>query len=64
MLLKARPDELIYELITLHNQDLILRYTAIMRSQLINEGGKNVSLLKFEPWSPGTKSQWSTNDLC
>ena len=34
ILLKARHDELNHEFITLHNHELILRLTAISRSQL------------------------------
>ena len=60
ILMKARQDELIHKSITLHNQELIPRWTAIMRSQIKNEWGKFVLLhqdLNHGPLEPKANLQ-------
>ena len=64
ILLKARHDESIYESITLHNHKLILSrrqswdYNSKMKEKIISPPQG------FEPWSPWTESQCTTNELC
>ena len=55
---RQRNDELIHESITFHIHELI--GIKIMRSQLKNKRGKFFS----PPQSPGSKSQFATNELC
>ena len=62
--MKARHAILIQESITLHNHELILRLTAIMRSNIKNKRCIFSPSTGFELWSPGTESQCTTNELC
>ena len=59
ILLKAIHDETI----TLHNHEIIMRSTAITRSQIENVVGKFFSPSGFESRSPGTKTLCATNEL-
>ena len=46
------------------NCEFIQNQMAIMRSRLKNKRGKFSPPLGFDPWSPGTNSQYATNELC